>query len=180
MKTKNIYVIPFRKKDLTGAMSDPRAHFAYFKYSIDFLLSEGSEILAALDGEVIAMKMDSKEGGFDPKYNNMKYLNYLSIQHSNGEYSEYSHLQHNSALVKVGDKVKTGQKIALSGNTGFSGAPHLHFMVFKLNKTKVGYESLEIKFNEKVDVDRSAGPVDKKFEKTMKELERCRKEVEGK
>lgn len=180
MKTKNIYILPFRKKDLILVISDPRAHFAFFKHAIDFLLPEGSKIFAAKAGIVIDIKMDSKKGGIDPKYNDFKYLNYITLKHSNGELSQYCHLQHNSAFVKLGDKVKTGQPIALSGNTGFSSTPHLHFTVGKLNKTKVGWESLKIRFKEKIDVDRTQRPVPKKYNKLMKELEKTKKELEGK
>ncbi|MEI9909620.1 MAG: M23 family metallopeptidase [Bacteroidota bacterium] len=42
----------------------------------------------------------------------------------------YWHLQKDGALVNVGDTVKTGQAIALSGKTGYAAVPHLHFMVW--------------------------------------------------
>ena len=75
--TKNIYALPFKKRDLIKAVSDPRAHFAHFKHAIDFILSEGTKILAAKSGIVVVIKVDSKEGGADPKYNDIKYLNYI-------------------------------------------------------------------------------------------------------
>ena len=176
-ETKNIYTLPFEEKNLIKAVSDPRAHFAHFKYAIDFILPEGSKILAPKAGTVVDIKIDSKEGGANPKYNNIKYMNYITIQHNNGEFSQYIHLKHKGALVKVGDKVKQRQPIALSGNTGFTTAPHLHFQIFKLNNSKVGWESLKIKFKEKIDVDTSNKPRPKKFVKTIKELERVRKSI---
>lgn len=65
-------------------------------------------------------------------------MNYVTLRHSNGEWSQYVHLKYRGSLVKLGEKVRQGQPIALSGNTGFSAAPHLHFHVFKFNKTKIG------------------------------------------
>ena len=104
----------------------------------------------------------------------------MTLQHNNGEFSQYVHLKHEGALIKLWEKVRKGQPIALSGNTGFSTAPHLHFQVFKLNKTKIGWETLKVRFKEKIDINRTKYPIPKEFEKGMKELEKVRKELEGK
>ncbi len=175
--TKSVYLLPFNKKDLLKAISDPRAHFAHFKHAIDFILPVGAKILAPRDGSVTDIKADSKEGGWKPKYNNIKYLNYMTLKHTNGEYSQYAHLKYKSALVKLGQKVKAGQPIALSGNTGFTTSPHLHFHVFKFNKTKVGWETLQIRFKVKVAVDRAKRLVPKEMKVTLKEVERIRKSL---
>lgn len=53
--------------------------------------------------------------------------NVITIQHDNGEYSAFDHLQFHSIDLKVGDNVKQGQCIGLLGNTGLSNCPHLHF-----------------------------------------------------
>jgi len=152
MLTKNTYALPFRKKDLIMAVSDSRAHFAHFKHAVDFILPEGTIILAPKAGMVVDINVDSNQGGANPKFNKPKYLNYLTIKHSNGEYSQLAHLKHKGALVKKGEKVKQGQPIALSGNTGFSTTPHLHFQVFKLNDSEIGWETLKIRFKESVKV----------------------------
>jgi murein DD-endopeptidase MepM/ murein hydrolase activator NlpD len=47
------------------------------------------------------------------------------IDNGSGRYTRYAHLS--KALVKTGDVVIAGQRIALSGNTGASTGPHLHF-----------------------------------------------------
>jgi murein DD-endopeptidase MepM/ murein hydrolase activator NlpD len=55
--------------------------------------------------------------------------NMLVIDIGGGHYAFYAHLQPGSLRVKLGEKVKTGDVIALLGNTGNSTAPHLHFHV---------------------------------------------------
>lgn len=178
--TKNKYSLPFKKKNLIKAISHPKAHFAHFKHAIDFILPEGTELLAPKTGKVLDIKMDSKEGGADPKYNDMKYLNYMTIQHSDGEFSQYAHLKYKGALVKLGDIVRKGQLIAISGNTGFTTAPHLHFQIFKLNNTEIGWETLKIRFNERIFIDRKERAVPESMKKTMKELEKVRKQLKCK
>ena len=148
-KTKNLYSLPFSTDVKTIAISDPKAHYEHFKYAIDFLMREETSILSMRDGVVTEVKDDSTEGGLDPKYrDDIKYLNYLTLQHNNGEYSQYCHVKYRGALVRVGDRVKERQDIARSGNTGYSSAPHLHVMVFRKNDTKIGWESLEIRWKD--------------------------------
>lgn len=150
MKTKNIYSLPVGKKDLDLAISDKRAHNKkHWEHAIDFILSEGTKILVAKGGIVIDVKDDSKKGGYEPKYDDIKYLNYIRVRHKNGEISEYSHLKHKGALVKKGDVIKEKQPIGLSGNTGYTTEPHLHFHVAKLDNPE---KTLKIRFKEKLKV----------------------------
>jgi murein DD-endopeptidase MepM/ murein hydrolase activator NlpD len=55
--------------------------------------------------------------------------NAVRIRHPGGFASWYFHIQTNGVLVKVGDTVQRGQPIAISGNTGRTSGPHLHFQV---------------------------------------------------
>ncbi len=61
--TKNIYALPFKKKNLIKTISHPKAHFAHFKFAIDFVLPEGTTLLAPKAGKVIDIKVNSKQGG---------------------------------------------------------------------------------------------------------------------
>ncbi len=56
------------------------------------------------------------------------YGNYVKIDHGNGYYTAFAHLS--SINVSLGDIVTTGQQIAVSGNTGISTGPHLHYEVY--------------------------------------------------
>ena len=53
--------------------------------------------------------------------------NHAIIDHGNDEYSLLAHLKHESVVVQKGDHVAKGQQIGLVGNSGRSGAPHLHY-----------------------------------------------------
>jgi murein DD-endopeptidase MepM/ murein hydrolase activator NlpD len=53
--------------------------------------------------------------------------NHVCIDHGNGEYSMLCHLQPGSIAVKPGQQVKAGQKVGLTGNSGNTSEPHLHY-----------------------------------------------------
>jgi murein DD-endopeptidase MepM/ murein hydrolase activator NlpD len=91
-------------------------------------MKRGTKIYAAREGIVVRLKEDSDRGGWGRKYR--PYGNNLVIQHPDGSRAGYWHLQKDGALVNVGDTVKKGQVIALSGKTGYAFQPHLHFIVW--------------------------------------------------
>ena len=68
--------------------------------------------------------------------NSLSYGNYVKIDHGNGIVTLLAHMKYNSVVVKVGDKVKRGDKIGIMGNTGYSKGTHLHYEVM-INKEKV-------------------------------------------
>ena len=53
----------------------------------------------------------------------------IRLLHDDGGMAVYAHLQAGGTPVRVGERVRQSQRIARSGNTGFSSAPHLHFAV---------------------------------------------------
>lgn len=93
-------------------------------YAIDFIMPVGTKILAARDGKVVSIRESFEDGN-----NEDLKENYVFVQHSDGSVARYFHLTFNGALVDEGQQVKAGDVIALSGNTGQSGGPHLHFDV---------------------------------------------------
>ena len=148
MKAKNKYSLPVNEGDIEGVKKeDSPLHKGNLRYAIDYRLPERSSIFATANGEVIYVKDDSKAGGPDMKYLNEG--NAIVIKHKNGEFTRYEHLKLKGVKVKVGEKVRTGQLIGYSGNTGYSNAPHLHFQVFKItgkNPDK-DFETLEVDFS---------------------------------
>ena len=148
VKTKNIYLVPIRKKDRKMIVSDVRAHDGILKHAIDFTLPEGTPILAVQSGIVIDVVDKHNKGGDGKKY--FKYLNYITIQHKNKEFSQYGHLRKNGSKVKIGQRVNIGDVIGYTGNTGWTTAPHLHFHVCRDTDDKDGWETMEVKFKEKL------------------------------
>ena len=95
------------------------------EYALDFKVKKKTRICAARDGIVTGARSHSDEGGLKPE--NMSDGNYVSIQHDDGSFAHYWHLNKDGVLVHVGDTITKGQVIGLSGNTGYSAFPHLHF-----------------------------------------------------
>jgi murein DD-endopeptidase MepM/ murein hydrolase activator NlpD len=91
-------------------------------------MKRGTNVCAARDGVVVRVKEDGDRGGWSAKFR--QYGNYIVIQHADGTRAGYWHLQKDGALVNVGDTVRRGQVIGLSGKTGYAFQPHLHFIVW--------------------------------------------------
>ena len=143
--TSYIYSLPFennKKVFLIQAYDSKMSHKG--EYALDFKIKKKTRICAARDGVVIASRGDSDKGGLKPGH--LSDGNHVSIQHPDGSVAHYWHLQKDGALVNVGDTVKTGQLIGLSGNTGYSAFPHLHFEVIG-NDDKGNYRQLPTRFN---------------------------------
>ncbi|CUX96715.1 murein DD-endopeptidase MepM [Candidatus Doolittlea endobia] len=85
-------------------------------HGVDFAVPIGTPVLAVGDGEVMVSKRDGVAG------------NYVAIRHTRQYMTRYMHLK--KLLVKPGQKVQRGDRIALSGNTGRSTGPHLHYEVW--------------------------------------------------
>ena len=102
-------------------------HIGNEAYAWDFSMPEGSLLLAPRDGVVLMTKDDSNAGGFNI-YNGY-FANYVVIDHGDGTQSLFLHLMYHGVLVQPGQRVVRGQPIAYSGDTGFSGGPHLHFAI---------------------------------------------------
>ena len=104
MRTKTIQVKNQRKK---------RIRYKGRHKGVDLTAPIGTAVFAALDGQVITSGKHKAYG------------NYVVVDHGNGVSTVYAH--HKLNLVREGDIVRRGQKIAEVGRTGNSTGPHLHF-----------------------------------------------------
>lgn len=98
------------------------------RYAVDFAADIGTPVLAAREGVVMQVESDFEKAGLNlEKYGGR--ANFVRILHDDGTMALYAHLRSEGALVRVGQRVRKGQQIGLSGNTGFTTGPHLHFVV---------------------------------------------------
>ena len=100
-----------------GTRTNPFTGRLQFHKGMDFASKSGSDVLAVAGG-VVTWSGD--------RYG---YGNLVEINHGNGFVTRYGHNQEN--LVRVGDTVKKGQKVAEMGSTGRSTGPHVHFEVLQ-------------------------------------------------
>ncbi len=107
-----------------------------FHGAIDYAVSVGTTVMAAADGVVMTTADLSSSYG-----------THVVIRHANGTQTYYGHGTRGSICVKPGQIVKKGEKIMLSGSTGNSSGPHLHFEVrvspysYKYSATAYGQDS---------------------------------------
>ncbi|MBK5271082.1 MAG: M23 family metallopeptidase [Bacteroidia bacterium] len=130
--TSYVYALPFeegRSYCLIQGYFSRLSHKE--RAALDFKMKKGTKVAAARDGVVVRVKEDGDKGGLNKKYR--PYGNNIVIQHEDGTRAGYWHLQYNGALVNVGDSIRKGQVIGLSGKTGYTALPHLHFLVWRFN-----------------------------------------------
>lgn len=108
------------------------SHRGIEEYAVDFKMSEGTPVHAARSGVVARVVESNNIGCWEDGCG--QYANFIVVMHDDGTTGEYYHLQQNGALVEVGDDVVAGQQIGLSGNTGHTALPHLHFAVYRATR----------------------------------------------
>lgn len=126
---------------LTGHRTDPVTGQPGTHTGVDIATISGTDVYSIADGEVVHADWQKPDESLNDPNNPEKYQKYLEqkrlfdqgklgygkfiiVKHATG-FSYYAHLS--DLQVRVGDKVKAGERIALSGNTGKSTGPHLHF-----------------------------------------------------
>lgn len=105
-----------------GRRSAPTRGASTYHKGIDWAVPTGTAVFASCGGTVV-------KAGWGSGYGYVVY-----IDHEDGRQTRYAHLSR--VLVNVGETVEQGERIALSGNTGVSTGPHLHFEIL-INGTQV-------------------------------------------
>ncbi|MGE8189240.1 peptidoglycan DD-metalloendopeptidase family protein [Pseudomonas sp. NPDC086278] len=131
---------PFR---LSQGANGQYSHFGpKNRYALDIAMPEGTPIIAARGGVVVKTENAQTGRGTDPSGN------FVRVLHDDGTMGVYLHLKQGSVCVREGQRVAVGSALALSGNTGNSSGPHLHFVVQR--NTGLGLVSIPYQFNQPV------------------------------
>lgn len=117
------------------------SHRGSNEYAVDFDCPVATPVLAARPGIVVASNAAAQGSGTTPEYLDYKRTNFLLVLHDDGTLGEYMHLAPSSVHVEPGQRVERLEELALSGNTGFSSTPHLHFQVMTAADDGVGARS---------------------------------------
>ena len=144
IRSKSIKSLPFPKgesyKLLQGNNSNPTHNTKKSRYAYDFTMKIGDTVTSVQDGFIVGVVEGYKGWGMSDKwkaYGNQVMV-YDSVSHL---FTMYGHLQHEGSLVELGDYVKIGQPIAISGRTGQTTEEHLHFNVFQADRGSSGLKS---------------------------------------
>lgn len=129
---------PFRLSQ--GANGDYSHYGPKNKYAMDIAMPVGTPIIAARAGVVVKTENSQNGRGTDPSGN------FVRVLHDDGTMGVYLHLKQGSVCVREGQRVAVGSPLALSGNTGNSSGPHLHFVVQR--NTGGGLVSIPYQFNQ--------------------------------
>lgn len=114
----------------TATVTQGRGEFSHWNeayYGTDFGLVNDTPLVAVEDGTISLVKNDVRPG--NPCYSGggqacANTVNYVVIAHADGTDTAYLHV--NEVLVSVGQTVRRGERVALSGGTGWSTGPHAH------------------------------------------------------
>ena len=125
-------------KPISGGTVSTNGYYSSGKFhgAVDWAVSSGTTVVAAADGVVMTTADLTSSYG-----------THVVIRHANGMQTYYGHGTRGSICVKPGQTVKQGEKIMLSGSTGNSTGPHLHFEVrvypysYKYSATAYGQDS---------------------------------------
>lgn len=126
------YALPFAKKQSYAVLQGFHGTFSHRgsnEFAIDFDCPVATTVLAARDGVVVATNASAIGSGTTPEFLDFHRVNFVLVLHDDGTLGEYMHLSPSGVIVAPGQHVARGEPLALSGNTGFSSTPHLHFQV---------------------------------------------------
>jgi murein DD-endopeptidase MepM/ murein hydrolase activator NlpD len=143
----HVYALPYASGKSFRVLQGYGSRFSHTgleAYAVDFDMPEGTPVHAARSGVVARVEESHSTGCWEDGCG--RFANFIVILHSDGTTGEYYHLQKDGALVDVGDRVVRGQEIGLSGNTGHTTMPHLHFAVYRATEWG-NTQSIPVRFN---------------------------------
>lgn len=154
------YRLPYRTGSTFTVLQGFHGAFSHRgsnEYAVDFDCPVATPVLAARPGLVVAAHAAAQGSGTTPDYLDYRRTNFVIVLHDDGTLGEYMHLATSGVRVTPGQYVERGDELALSGNTGFSSTPHLHFQV--MTAAPDGLSALSFPFELAVSANRVEPPV---------------------
>lgn len=137
---QTLYELPFGRKRKHKIIQGFGGSFSHdseqSRYAVDINTQVGDTIYAARSGLVIRTRDQFTERGGREMRDK---ANLVNILHNDGTIASYVHLDYQGVLVKAGQEVKAGDPIGISGFTGFTTTPHLHFVVREAGSKSVPF-----------------------------------------
>jgi murein DD-endopeptidase MepM/ murein hydrolase activator NlpD len=121
------YVLPYpvgKAYMCSQGFNSSYSHYGSFSYSVDFDMPIGTVVTAARAGRVVYIVENYPDNELIAGHENI-----VIVMHDDGTYARYVHLTTDGALVAADQDVGPGDIIGLSGSSGESSHPHLHFDV---------------------------------------------------
>jgi murein DD-endopeptidase MepM/ murein hydrolase activator NlpD len=122
------------------------SHRGSNEYAVDFDCPQATPVIAARPGVVVAANAAAQGAGTTPEFQEYRRVNFILVRHDDGTLGEYMHLAPSGVSAQPGQRVERGDELGLSGNTGFSSTPHLHFQVMTAAGDGVSARSFPIAF----------------------------------
>ncbi len=141
----SIYILPYKRgtsyrTGLTNCSSSWHAAGREDQYAFDFDMPNDTDFFAIRAGRVVKI-IDHQ-----PNFGNGSSGNVIIIDHDDGTLALYYHSPPDGFVVEVGDSVEQGQKLGVTGTSGYAGYPHLHLIVVK-DSYEWPYQGIPISFN---------------------------------
>ncbi len=121
------YVLPYpvgKAYTCSQGFNTSFSHYESFSYSVDFDMPIGTIVTAARSGRVVYVVESYSDNDRVAGHENV-----VIVMHDDSTYARYVHLTINGALVELEQLLAPGDTVGLSGTTGNSNHPHLHFDV---------------------------------------------------
>lgn len=154
------YRLPYRTGSTFKVLQGFHGAFSHRgsnEYAVDFDCPVATPVLAARPGIVVASNAAAQGSGTTSDFLEYRRTNFVLVLHDDGTLGEYMHLAPSGVRVSIGQRVERGDELALSGNTGFSSTPHLHFQV--MTAAGDGISATSFPFQLAVSAQRTEAPV---------------------
>lgn len=124
-----VYALPYprgARHSLIQGFGGGFSHTGELRHGLDFDLPEGATVTAMREGTVVAFNDAASTHGLTEQHRQYAGMNWVFVLHDDGTLGRYLHLSPRGVRVAVGQRVRRGDPLGLSGFTGYATLAHLH------------------------------------------------------